>query len=218
MRNKLFLAVLLTAAMASIGGGTRAKAQTDVAASVYGAFNGTTNGNGVVQSPSNSAGALIEIRHISNSLFGLEATYAFNRGDQTYTSTSTVTCGLPCGGTGTNASVKVPANAHEITADYLVSLKILHVRPFLLAGGGVLLNVPTSGTATTGATSTVTVSQTKGVLVYGGGLDYAVLPHLGLRFQYRGNVYKAPQLATAFSSTGAFTHTAEPMLGAYLRF
>jgi opacity protein-like surface antigen len=214
MRIKLFHAALL-AALTATGG---AKAQTDVAASVYGAFSGTTNGNGIVQSPSNSAGALIEIRHIANPLFGLEATYSFNRGDQTYTSTSIVTCGIPCGGTGTNASVKVPANAHEITADYLISLKVLNIRPFLLAGGGVLLNEPTSGTSTGGNTSSATISQAKGVLVYGGGLDYAVLPHLGLRFQYRGNLYKAPQLATAFSSTGAFTHTAEPMIGAYLRF
>ncbi len=212
MRTKLFQVALVVAGFTA-----SANAQTDVAASVYGAFNGTTNGNGVTQSPSNSAGALIELRHISNPLMGFEATYAFNRGDQTYTSNTTVTCGLPCG-TGTPATVKVPANAHEITADYIVSLKILNVRPFVLAGGGVLLNVPSSGTATSSTTSTVTVTQTQGVFVYGGGLDYGVLPHLGLRAQYRGNLYKAPQLATAFSSTNAFTNTAEPMIGAYLRF
>jgi hypothetical protein len=41
---------------------------------------------------------------------------------------------------------------------------------------------------------------------------------MGLRFQYRGNLYKAPNLTTVFASTGAFTHASEPMIGAYFRF
>jgi opacity protein-like surface antigen len=100
----------------------------------------------------------------------------------------------------------------------VASFKLLNLRPFVLAGGGLLLNVPSSSASTGGNTSTPTQTQTKGVLVYGGGLDYGVLPHLGLRFQYRGNVYKAAQLSTAFSSSGQFVHTAEPMIGAYFRF
>ena len=64
----------------------------------------------------------------------------------------------------------------------------------------------------------VTNTSTKPVFVYGGGLDWGLLPHLGLRFQYRGNLYKAPDLTTLYTSSGAFTHTAEPMIGAYLRF
>jgi hypothetical protein len=35
--------------------------------------------------------------------------------------------------------------------------------------------------------------------------------------QYRGNLYKAPAIANAFSSTNAFTHTAEPVIGIYFR-
>jgi hypothetical protein len=61
------------------------------------------------------------------------------------------------------------------------------------------------------------MSATKGVLVYGGGLDWGLLPHLGLRFQYRGNVYSAPALTTVFTSSGAFVHTAEPVVGIYLK-
>jgi len=52
-----------------------ARAQTDAAASFYGAFSGTTTANGTVQSPSNSAGVLLELRHISNPLVGYELTY-----------------------------------------------------------------------------------------------------------------------------------------------
>jgi hypothetical protein len=39
-----------------------------------------------------------------------------------------------------------------------------------------------------------------------------------LRFQYRGNLYKAPDLTRLYTSTNVFTHTSEPMIGAYFRF
>jgi len=38
-----------------------------------------------------------------------------------------------------------------------------------------------------------------------------------VRLQYRGNLYKAPDLSKLYSSTNAFTHTAEPMIGVYLK-
>jgi hypothetical protein len=187
-----------------------ARAQTDVAASVYGAFSGTVNGNGVTQSPSNQAGFLFELHHQSNPLVGYELTYSWNRADQRYSEQAPY-CGLVCGPAPTTQTQYVPANAHEVTADWEISAHVLNLRPFLLAGGGVLFNQPTGS-------SSGTNSHTAGVLVYGGGVDVGLLPHLGIRGQYRGNVYSAPQLATAYSSTGAFFHTSEPSIGAYFRF
>lgn len=176
-----------------------AKAQTDIAASVYGAFNQSTNGNTTSQSPSNQAGVLLELRHISNPLVGYEVTYAYNRANERYQLLNAPTF----------QSVK--ANAHEATADWVVSLKMLNLRPFALAGAGLLFIDPASGQSNT-------TSDTKGVFVYGAGVDWTVLPHIGIRLQYRGNLYKAPDLAKAFSSTDRFTHTAEPMAGVFLRF
>lgn len=203
-------------------------AQTDIAANLYGAFNQSTTGNGILQSPSNSAGVLLELRHIRNPLVGYEATYAYNRANQSYGYSgffppACTNCTVPTAATITN-------NAHEVTGDWIVSLKLSNLKPFVLAGGGILLNQPSGGTVTEnqcgsspGSCQTVTVNATtsssaKGVFVYGAGLDWTVLPHLGLRFQYRGNLYKAADLTNAFSSTHAFTHTAEPMVGAFLRF
>lgn len=208
MRRNWMRGVLLCAGLA-LGSAVAAQAQTDVALSVYGAFHGTTNGNGTIQSPANSAGGMIEVRHISNPLVGYEATYSYNRDNQTYspsvavgTCAVGVTCGVP-------AAVK--ANAHEVTADWIASVHVANLRPFALAGVGVLFNQPTSG-------QTNTTSQTKPVFVYGAGLDWGVFPHIGLRFQYRGNLYKAPDLTRLYTSTNAFTHTSEPMIGAYVRF
>jgi opacity protein-like surface antigen len=184
--------------------------QTSVGASLYGAFTGTTTGNGTQQSPSNSAGALIEVRHIDNPILGFEGTYSYNRADQHYSYTGAV---IPvCPGCPSTQSVSVPANAHEITGDWTPSVHISNFRPFGVLGLGLLLNVPSVSQA--GGVSTST--STKAVYVYGAGLDWGLLPHLGLRFQYRGNLYEAPNLSKLYSSTNAFTHTAEPMIGIYL--
>jgi len=182
----------------------RGLSRTDVAVSIYGAFSGTTTGNNVVQSPSNSAGGIIELRHIVNPIVGYEGTYSFNQGNQTYTS---------CPGIFNPLCQQIPvlANAHEVTGDWVASLKIANLRPFALAGGGLIFDVPVSGQG-------ATTMNTKPVFVYGAGLDWGLLPHFGLRGQFRGNLYRAPDLTTAFGSTGRFTHTAEPMLGAYFRF
>ena len=192
--------------IASTAGAAAGRAQTSVALSVYGAFNGTTTGNGVQQSPSNSAGGLIEFRHISNPILGWEATYSYNGANQNYRNYCglNVTC-VP----STPASVS--AEAHEVTADWVPSIHISNLRPFGVLGLGLLLNEPAGGQSNT-------TTSTQAVYVYGAGLDWGLLPHLGLRFQYRGNLYKAPDVTKLYTSTNVFTHTAEPMIGAYFSF
>ncbi|HTW50043.1 MAG TPA: outer membrane beta-barrel protein [Acidobacteriaceae bacterium] len=223
MRINTIFTVLILASLASLGVAA-ASAQADVAASVYGAFTGTTTGNGTQQSPSNSAGVLFEVRHIANPILGFEGTYSYNRADQTYSCHLCVTpLACPTSGCLPGTPVSVPANAHEITADWIPSLHIANLRPFGVLGVGVLLNVPTSAnTAVSGglpddSTLVPTQTSTKAVYVYGAGLDWGVLPHIGLRFQYRGNLYKAPDLTALYGSTNSFTHTAEPMVGVYFR-
>jgi opacity protein-like surface antigen len=204
--NRLLPSIVLCGAAALAC--AHAAAQPDIAASVYGTFNGTTTGNNVVQSPSNAAGVLFEVREIRNPLVGFEGTYSYNRADQKYASVS-VACPatIPLCNTPT---AFILDNAHEVTGDWIVSVKVANLRPFALAGGGLLFNQPSGG-------QTATMSATKGVFVYGGGLDWGLLPHIGLRFQYRGNVYSAPALTTVFTSSGAFVHNAEPVVGIYFK-
>lgn len=209
MRTKWIDTAVLLIGLATLAS-PAACAQTDVAISLYGAFSGTTNGNNTTQSPANAAGGLIEVRRIRNPIIGYEGAYSFNRANQTY-STTVIACPvglLPC---SPPTPTSISANAHEVTGDWIASLKIANLRPFALAGGGILFDAPVSGQTSANTT-------TKPVFVYGAGLDWGLLPHLGLRLQYRGNLYKAPNLSKLFTSTGAFTHTAEPMIGAYFRF
>jgi opacity protein-like surface antigen len=221
MRTKWMQRAVLVVGLAALAGAA-AYAQTDVALNVYGAFNGATSANGVSQSPSNAAGALLEVRHISKPWFGFEGTYAFNHASQTYSNINNCP-GINC---PANAVSAISANAHEVTADYVASVKIklTGFRPFALAGGGLLLDVPSNGQVaicnplTNVCISGPTSTSTKPVFVYGAGVDWGLLPHIGLRLQYRGNLYKAPDLTKLFTSTSAFTHTAEPMLGVFFRF
>ena len=184
--------------------------QNTVAVSGLGDFPSSTSSSNTQQNPYNQAGFMVELRHISNPLMGFDVSYSFHRADQGYKG-PTPYCpsgALPC----ITPSQSVHANAQELALNWVVSAPIANFRIFALAGGG-FQNFDPTGTQTGG-----TQSQTKGVFDYGAGADWTVLPHLGLRFQYRGNVYKAPALATAFSSTGKFTQDAEPMIGAYFRF
>jgi opacity protein-like surface antigen len=191
-------------------GSAAGSAQTDVAASLYGAFTGTTSSSGIRQSPSNAAGGLIELRHISKPYIGYEATYSYNRANQSYLPL-VVPAACPVGATSCYVNpTSVKANANEVTADWVASVKLANLRPFALAGGGLLFNVPASG-------QTSTSNATKPVFVYGAGLDWGLLPHLGLRLQYRGNLYNAPNLTKLYTSVDKFTQTGEPMIGIYFR-
>lgn len=198
--KRLNLVFILLGAMALC---VSAQAQTSVAVSVYGAFSGTTTGNNVQESPSNSAGGLIELRHISNPILGYEATYSYNRANTSYRCTGT-SCPVLSPAT-------VSANAHELTLDWVPSVHLANLRPFGVLGVGLLLNQPSGGQNNTS-------TSIKPVYVYGAGLDLGLLPHLGLRFQYRGNLYKSPDLSKLYTSTDQFRHTSEPMIGAYFSF
>src|SRR5438105_1280349 len=137
MRTILKAAVLSAAVL---GLALPISAQTDIALSGYGAFSPSTTTSSVIQHPASQGGFLLELRHISNPLVGYEVNYGRNRADETYT--SAVACTRNC----TSITGSVPADAHEVTADWVVSLPILNFKPFVLAGGGVLVTVPEGST------------------------------------------------------------------------
>jgi len=212
MPSRVQIASIISAIFFALLVAAPAFAQTSVALSLYGAFSDATNGNNVQESPANAAGGIVELRHISNPLIGWEATYSYNRANQVYTYTGPISLACPappatCG----PPPAAVSANAHEITGDWVPSLHIANLRPFGVLGIGALFNEPAGSPSNT-------TSSNRAVYVYGAGLDWGLLPHLGLRFQYRGNLSKAPNVTKLYSSTDAFTHTAESMLGAYFSF
>jgi opacity protein-like surface antigen len=196
-----------------------ARAQTDIAGSVYGAFAGSATSGIDIQTPSNSAGGLLELRHIDSSLIGFEAAYSYNRANQVYFYTSPPP--VPCASQGNCyvPPIAISANAHSLTGDWVVSRKMRHIQPFALAGGGILLVIPSGGQQDTS-------NATEFTFLFGAGLDWKFSSHFGLRLQYRDSFYKAPPL----TGTGryplqggsglrnTYTYTQEPALGVYYRF
>jgi opacity protein-like surface antigen len=197
------LTVLLLFMLLLLFGTLSAQAQSSLAVSAEGSFSSTTEAIYTRQNPFDQAGVLVELRHIWNPLFGYEVAYSVNRANQRYTYIGPSTTGP--------APQTVRAYNHEISADWVVSLPLANFRPFALAGGGVQIFEPAGG-------QTGTQSDTKAVIVYGAGVDWEFMPHIGLRLQYRGNLYKAPDLAMVFPSTDQLVHNAQPSAGIFLRF
>ncbi len=188
-------------------------AQTDIAGSVFGAFSTTAQGHYTTQIPSNAAGGLFEAQHAFHPILDFEVTYSYSRANQvdnTIFSVAPQICQAPCLPTPQNPPVPVSANANEFTADWIPSKTTGALRPFAVLGGGVLIDVPSGGQSNT-------TTATKPVFVFGLGMDWARWKRVGLRFQYRGNLYSAPLLTTQYAPTGSLMLTNEPMVGVYFR-
>ncbi|MGA7339836.1 MAG: hypothetical protein WBE72_15580 [Terracidiphilus sp.] len=200
-------------AQTSSAGRPRANAgsesEFDIGASFYKAFNHSSSGYGTVQTPKNSAGGMLEVRYIDKPLVGFEFTYAYNPADQTFAPAPPPNCALNY--TCNNPATALKAKANEIGLDWVLSKKFGSFRPFAVGGLGFFITSP--------ANSVYNVNTVvRPVYIYGGGVDWAFLSHFGLRFQFRDNLYKAPNLSSFYPSTGIFTHTAEPMGGIFMRF
>jgi hypothetical protein len=69
-----------------------------------------------------------------------------------------------------------------------------------------------------GATPLGNNTSIRGAYVFGGGAEYDFGNHFGVRGQYRGTFYKAPNISSIYPANGQFTLTSMPMGGVYYRF
>ncbi len=182
----------------------RATAQTlknfEGALSVFGQFSGTSNGDNVQDSPTDSMGVLATARQSFHPWLGYEINYSYTRFSERYST-------IPFG---------VQNNVHEVTGAYLVQgpkLPLLGLQPFGAVGFGALIFLPT----TVGGQKYN--QQARVPLLYEIGVNYPILTsHLGLRLQYRGLNYKTPDFNATLLTTGARRTTSEPSAGLYVRF
>jgi len=201
LRGMSVVAVCLLAAV-SIAAGQEGKA--DVAVSGMGVFTKDTSGNGLDQAVTNSGGILASFRYGFRGHSAVELNYGYTRDSQLYSSGTAFTF------------QEQQANVHELTAAYVYRLNgKKKLNPFVLAGGGVLLFDP----ITVSPHSLLDPStNSTGTFLYGLGANYRLTDALGLRVQFRGLIYKAPDFGVSTASTGSWTHTAEPSIGLTLRF
>jgi len=180
--------------------------QFDFGGSFYKTFVSNSSGMGFKQTPSDGMGGLFELRHLVSPLVGYEMAVSFNTGGQSY-APITGACALTCN----NLPVKIGGRQVEVSLDYIPSMKVGNLRPFLVAGLGVFISVPDS-------TPLGNNTSIRGAYIYGGGVEYDIGAHLGIRGQYRGTYYKAPNISSIYPANGQYTQTAMPSGGIYYRF
>jgi opacity protein-like surface antigen len=204
MAVRRFLSFLLLIPVFLTSARRPATAQTlknlDGSINVFGQFSGNTSGNGVSDSPTNSMGGLASVRQSFHPWLGYEINYSYTRFSERYST-------IP---------FAVQSNVHEASGAYLLqapTLPILGLQPFGAVGVGGLIFLPT----TVGGQKYN--QQWRVPFLYEIGVNYPILTsHLGLRFQYRGLIYKTPDFNSSQITTNAKRQTSEPTVGAYFRF
>ncbi len=207
MRMKAMRAVIGVIAVAALGGVAALGQRTDISGSYFKTFNASTSGDDTEQTTTNSSGGVAGWRQIRSPLLGYEMSFAYNPENQTLSPVKGA-CGLLCQNTPTPLKVR----DMEIAGDWIASMNLGPVRPFILGGLGALV-FATSSTAIAPDTNTLA----RVAYIGGAGADIALQPRFGLRVQYRESFYKAPNLLPVYPPTGKYTQTGEPMAGVYIR-
>ncbi len=180
--------------------------QTDMGFSIYQAFVAPSTGDGVQQIPSNAPGGMFEMRHIHSPMVGYEVSFGYNNADA-YLAPTKTNCGFMC----QNPPQALASKGYLVGLDWIFSKDYGPFRPFAVAGLGFFIDEPSNTLYP--INDIVRVAYT-----YGGGLDWAFSDHFGLRAQFRGNIYRAPNLSAMYNSTGKFTYMNQPMAGFFYRF
>jgi Outer membrane protein beta-barrel domain len=171
---------------------------SDASVSAFGQFTSGVSGNGITDDPTKSLGGQAAFRHSYHWWLGFEGSYAYTRYNEYYSS----------------RPYSVQHNTHEFAASYLVNgSSVLGFRPFAFAGISALVFSPSLNGGQNASW------QGRTALNFGAGIDRSLLTsHFGIRVQYRGLYYKAPDFNDALLTTGKSRLTSEPMAGVYYRF
>lgn len=193
-------AVAALALLVSVGAFAQ-DTRSEISVQGTGFFTKDSGNNGIQNRATNTGGVLVGYRYNLNNWIATEANYGWARNSQRYL--------------GSFGSGRVETNIHQVTGAAVVKLPaIARLRPYALAGGGVLIFDPTSNGSNLFGTS----RETRGTFLYGGGADLSLTRHLALRGEYRGFIYQAPSFNLSSLNSHPWTHAAQPSAGIVLRF
>ncbi len=226
-RRRVAPLLLQLAALSSLTAATFAGAQAqtistlarqlnriDVGLSGIGQFRSNATGTNyqdtsITQSATSGFGGLVQVRYTKSLLVGAEFNYTIVRYSENYNSNSTTAQPNPIqyipGGVQTSAS--------EYTFGYVAHApSFFGLRPFGSVGVGSTEFSPTTyGGQGLPARARLTY-------YYGIGVDASVLPHIGIRAQYRQPFFKAPDFGQNYLTINQRTSAVEPAIGIYLHF
>jgi opacity protein-like surface antigen len=177
----------------------------DIGVNLAGKLPKTTEGNGIVQTPTNSVGFLGTLGIKLTSKVSLQANWEAGYDSQKYQ-------------TGT-LFYQVGTDIREFTGDFAYH-PFRHGKwePFLLGGAGILSFGPGYGNVDGVQTAIGAVRQIKPTFLYGAGTDYRLTPNVAFRLQYRGLFYQPPDFKVPYLFTGGQGHLAEPSIGIAINF
>jgi len=198
--------VIMIASVALLLGVSAAaqESRSEISLQGTGFFTKDTTGQGTTERSTNAGGFLIGYRYHFNRWLAAEAVYGYDRNTQQYFAPA----GLS----------RIQANVHQATGGFIFRVPApakFRISPYVLAEGGALVFDPTGNSFGSGAGAQ---RQATGVFVYGAGADYPLFKHVGLRAEYRGLVYSAPDFGLTALNTNTTTHTAQPSVGFVFRF
>jgi hypothetical protein len=194
-----FLLVLaLPVFLPSAARAQKALSNSDVSVDGFFQFSSTASGNGITDTPSKSAGGAASFRHSYHWWLGYEAGYEYTRFGETYT----------------GQAFGYQHNTHEFSGSYYAhGSTTLGIQPFVTVGASAVIFSPSLNGGQNAA------YQARPGVNFGAGVNVPLLTgHFGVRLQYRGVFYKAPDFGQAALTTNSYRETSEPMAGVYLRF
>jgi opacity protein-like surface antigen len=194
-RSCLFLLPVLISSLTTFAQDSK----SDFSLNLTGTYTKNSGDSFVSQGATKSAGFLASYRFSFTPHQAVEANYGYSKNSQNYFN---------------GDFISVQAGVHELTGAYVLKASNSRFSPFALAGTGALIFSPTSNVDPFLGAST----QARAVFLYGAGADYNLSSHFGIRAQYRGLVYKAPDFGISGLQTDAVTHMAEPSIGLVFRF
>ena len=198
--RSLFYAVLLLSFswLTAQAGAQSFLHNSDASLSAFGQSTSSVTGNGVTVDTTDSIGGQGALRHSYHWWLGFEGSYDYTRFSEHYS----------------NRPFAVQHNMHEFAASYLVSGgSFFGFRPFALGGVSAVVFSPTLNGGQNASW------QGEPGFNFSVGVNHALLTsHFGIRLQYRGVYYKAPNFGEPQLDSGAYRVTSEPMAGIYLKF
>jgi hypothetical protein len=183
---------------------SRQLSHVDIGVSGMGEFTNSVTGTNylgttLVQTPSNTLGALVSVRYTRSPLVGFEFNYGYARYTQNFSS-------YIIGGAQTNAT--------EFSLGYVVHTpSILGLKPFVSVGAGSerFKGTPNGGQGLP--------EQARAVYYYDAGVEDSVFsPHFGIRAQFRQTFFLAPDFGQNYLTIKQRQSSIEPAVGFYLHF
>jgi len=160
----------------------------------------TTSGPNTYSS-TKSGGGIVGYSYQFNRWASAEGNYGYTRNTQNYL--------------GTNGQASIRSDIHQVTGSFVARIPahLGRLRPYALAGAGALIFNPTDQNTVQGA-----ARQAKATFVYGGGADINIVHNFGVRAEYRGFLFKAPDFTLSGLNLDKVTHIAQPSAGFFVRF